>query len=400
MNHSPKYLSLFLNLGHTLDHLLMLVFTTAVIAMAPQFGLDYGAMLPLALGGFIAFGVCSIPAGWLADRWSRRNMMAVFFFGIGAATVLTGFAQTTAHIAIGLTLIGIFAAIYHPVGIAMLVSYTDKVGKTLGVNGVYGNVGVAIAAIAAGALCDAFGWRAAFIVPAVIALIIGVLFISLVPAILPAPHKSAAKHISMSNSYMRRIFIVLMLATICGGIIFNATTISMPKLFDERLRALAQTTTGIGTLVAGVYLLAAMAQLIVGRLLDKYPLRNVFVGIVALQAPLLFFAANLQNYAMLAVALAMMFFIFGQIPINDAMVARYVSDEWRSRAYALRYLISFSASATAVPLVAYLHSSGGGFEKILLVLACFAAMNFIAALSFPRMRSKPELKTVMNEIQH
>jgi MFS family permease len=388
MNPAPKHLSLFLNLAHTLDHLLMLVFTTAVIAMAPEFGKTYGELLTLSLGGFIAFGVCSLPAGWLADRWSRRNMMAVFFFGIGISVLLTGLAQSTTQIAVGLTFVGVFAAIYHPVGIAMLVSYTDKVGKTLGVNGVYGNVGVAFAAIAAGALSDVFGWRAAFIVPGIIALIIGVLFVTFVPSALPAPHKSAAKHVSMSNNDMRRIFIVLMLATICGGLIFNATTISMPKLFDERLHALTQTTTGIGTLVAGVYLFAAMAQLLVGRMLDKYPLRNVFLGIVALQAPLLFIAANLQNYALLAVALAMMFFIFGQIPINDAMIARYVADEWRSRAYALRYLVSFSASATAVPLVAYLHRGGGGFEQILLVLAAFALVNFIGALSFPVLRNK------------
>jgi MFS family permease len=388
MNRSHKHLSLFLNIAHTLDHMLMLVFTTVVIALAPEFGKSYGELLTLSLGGFIAFGVCSLPAGWLADRWSRRNMMAVFFFGIGASAILTGLAQSTAQIAIGLTFVGVFAAIYHPVGIAMLVSYTDKVGKTLGINGVYGNVGVAFAAIAAGALSDAFGWRAAFIVPGFITLIIGTLFVILVPSTLPAPIKSATKHVSMSNADMRRIFIVLMLATICGGIIFNATTISMPKLFDERLRALTQTTTGIGTLVAGVYLFAAMAQLLVGRMLDKYPLRNVFLGIVALQAPLLFIAANLQNYAMLAVALAMMFFIFGQIPINDAMVARYVADEWRSRAYALRYLVSFSASATAVPLVAYLHRSGGGFEQILLVLAAFALVNFVGALSFPALRNR------------
>ena len=389
MNTAPKHLSLFLNLAHTLDHLLMLVFTTAVIAMAPEFGKTYSELLTLSLGGFIAFGVCSLPAGWLADRWSRRNMMALFYFGSGLSAILTGLAQSTAHIAVGLTLIGIFAAIYHPVGIAMLVSYTDKVGKTLGLNGVYGNVGVAIAAIATGILCDAFGWRAAFIVPGIITLIIGALFVTLVPSTLPALHKSPIKHVSMSNADMRRIFIVLTLATICGGIIFNATTISMPKLFDERLRALTQTTTGIGTLVAGVYLFAAMAQLLVGRMLDKYPLRNVFLVIVALQAPLLFLAANMQNYAMLAVALAMMFFIFGQIPINDAMVARYVADEWRSRAYALRYLVSFSASATAVPLVAYLHRSGGGFEQMLWVLAAFALVNFMGALSFPALRNKP-----------
>ena len=173
---SPR-ISLLLNLGHALDHLFMLIFPTVVLAMSAELGRGYADLLPLSVGGFIAFGACSIPAGWLADHWSRTGMMTVFFFGIGAASILTGFASGPAQIALGLTLIGIFAAIYHPVGIAMLVANRDNVGRVLGVNGVFGNVGVAFSALLAGALAQAAGWRAAFFAPGAIALCAGAAFV-------------------------------------------------------------------------------------------------------------------------------------------------------------------------------------------------------------------------------
>src|SRR6266568_3201142 len=173
---ASRGMSLYLNLGHALDHLLMLVFPTVVLAMGEELGGGYAELLPLSLGGFIAFGAGSVPAGWLADRWSRFGMMGVFFFGIGAASILTGFATGPVQIASGLTLIGVFAAIYHPVGIAMLVAGRDDVGRVLGVNGVFGNVGVAFSALIAGALADTAGWRAAFIVPGAIALAVGAAF--------------------------------------------------------------------------------------------------------------------------------------------------------------------------------------------------------------------------------
>src|SRR5215467_3086116 len=104
-------------------------------------------------------------------------MMIVFFFGIGAASILTGLASGPFQIALGLTLVGVFAAIYHPVGIAMLVANRDNVGRVLGVNGVFGNVGVAFSALLAGALAATVGWRSAFIFPGVIALAVGVAFV-------------------------------------------------------------------------------------------------------------------------------------------------------------------------------------------------------------------------------
>lgn len=375
---------LFLNFGHALDHLFMLIFPTVVIAMAPAFDRTYGEMLPLSLGGFIMFGACSLPAGWLADRWSRHGMMVVFFIGIGASSALTGLAQSTVQIAIGLTLIGVFGAIYHPVGVAMLVSGRQKVGRVLGVNGVYGNLGLAFAALIAGALAYWIHWRAAFIVPGLISIAVGAAFMALVPDPgKPGRTRRAATAPGHTRMVLVRVFGILLVSTICGGIIFNSTTVAMPKVFDERLAALVDTTLGIGVLISFVYTIAAMAQLIVGYFLDRYSIKAVFVPVVALQAPFLLLAGLMENYAMLAVALAMMFFIFGQVPINDAMVAAYTDERWRARALAVRYVVSFGASATAVPLVAFMHRFGGDFRYLFFVLAAMALVMFAAAVFMP-----------------
>lgn len=383
----PLRLIVLLNLGHTLDHLFMLIFPTVVVVMAPEFGRPYAEMLPLALGGFIAFGAGSIPAGWLGDRWSRHGMMVVFFIGIGLASILTAFARDAWEIAAGLTLVGLFAAIYHPVGIAMLVKDEPRLGLTLGINGVAGNLGLAFAALLSGALADLVHWRAAFVVPGIASVLFGLWFWVAVPAALVnTGGGKKAGGAPVARIDMVRVFVILVVATIGGGLIFNATTVAMPKIFDERLNALANTAFGVGAFVCAVYVLAAIAQLCVGQLIDRRPLRGVFVVVAAMQAPLLWLAGSVENWLMLAVAVAMMFFVFGQIPINDAMVAKYTDDRWRARAYALRYVISFGASATAVPLVALLHGRTGGFEAVFFVLAIVSAAIFVAALFFPQPR--------------
>jgi MFS family permease len=187
---SRRFLVPFINLGHLLDHLVMLVFPTVVIALGREWGRPYSELLPLALGGFIAFGAFAIPAGWLADHWSRYKMMALFFFGIGASLFVTGFAQSSWQIALGLTFTGMFAAIYHPVGIAMLVAAPEKMGIALGWNGLWGNLGLAIAAIVSGALMDLWGWRMAFFIPGLASIAVGIGFLVLVPDPGPVAKKS------------------------------------------------------------------------------------------------------------------------------------------------------------------------------------------------------------------
>jgi MFS family permease len=373
----------FINLGHLLDHLVMLVFPTVVLALAREWKLDYSDMIKLATGGFVAFGAFAIPAGWLADHWSRYKMMAVFFFGIGGALFLTGFANSPWQIAAGLVLTGMFAAIYHPVGIAMLVSSPKNLGMALGWNGLWGNLGLAFAAIVSGALMDWQGWRAAFFVPGIAAIAAGVAFLLLVPDPGPVKKKSKTIGLHLDVRTMAQIFVILLVATACGGVIFNSTTVAMPKIFDERLRALTQSNFGIGALVAIVYSVAAFAQVLMGTLMSRFDMKPLMIGVGLVQIPLLFAAANLDGWALLVVALLMMMAIFGQIPLNDGIVGKYVADEYRARVLSVRYVVSLGVASVAVPMIALLHRTEGGFRNVFLVLALLATAIFASALFFP-----------------
>jgi MFS family permease len=383
MQTDNRWLIPFINLGHLLDHLAMLVFPTAVVAIGRAWGQPYSELLPLALGSFIAFGAFAIPAGWLADRWSRYRVLTIFFFGIGASLFLTGFAQTSWQIAAGLTLTGAFAAIYHPVGIAMLVAKPEKMGIALGWNGLWGNLGLAFAAILTGALVDTLGWRAAFFVPGVICMVSGALFLVLVKDPGKVQKKSKSLGLHVDGRMMARILAIMLVATACGGVIFNSTTIAMPKVFDERLTALTQTSLGIGVLVAAVYTTAAFAQVVVGKLIDRFEMRRLMIVIGLVQIPMLYLAANLDGWAMLGAAFLMMLGVFGQIPLNDAIVGKYIADEYRARVYGIRYVVTLGVAAFAVPMISALHRTEGGFSNVFMVLAVLASGIFVSAFFFP-----------------
>src|SRR5215471_5686810 len=377
----------FINIGHAIDHMFMLIFPTAVLGMQADFARPYGELIALALGGFIAFGAGSVPAGWLGDRWSRRNMMAIFFLGIGIATIATGFAGTIWQLAAGLAVIGLFASIYHPVGTAMLVSHAARVGREIGVNGVWGNLGVAFAALVTGAITQWLGWRCAFILPEAVGLGTGAAFLALVPAEANLAKGSAVRDIRLPRAVIIRAFAVLALVTLAGGVVFNATTVAFPKVIDERLPQLTGSTFGVGLLVCAVYVVGAMSQLVIGRLIDRHPLKVGFMAVALFQGPLLLATAYAGGWAMIAVAACLIFSLFGQITFNDGMVARYADPPWRARVFALRYLLSFGVSAAAIPLVAFMHEHGG-FKLLFEILAIFGLLVLFGAIFFPYRRDE------------
>lgn len=370
----------------------MLIFATvAALRLNSEWGLSYAELIPYATPGFIAFGLCAIPTGWLADKWSREGMMLIFFIGIGLSSLLASQANTPMQIALTLTLIGVFAAIYHPVGLAMVVQGRTKTGMPLAVNGVFGNMGVASAALLTGYFIDSAGWRTAYALPGVLSISFGVLywfFIKSSSATETTVSKKAqatvqSAHSDHTKSVLVRVFAVIFFTTALGGLIFQSTTFALPKVFEERLPDIADTATLIGWYAFLVFSVAAFAQLVVGYLVDNHSVKIVFAGVALLQA--IFFTAMIQltGIAALLVAIAFMLAVFGQIPINDVLVGRMARSEWRSRAYALRYVIGFSVSATAVPLIAWIHSTWG-FNALFVFLAAGATLIFLAAMSLPK----------------
>lgn len=312
-------------------------------------------------------------------------MMLLFFFGIGAAALLTGLAGSVPMLVTGLTLIGVFAAIYHPVGTAMLVAHAENRGREIGINGMWGNLGVAFAALLTGFLTAHFGWRAAFILPGGVAILLGIGFFFCVREE-PSPHlsaKAAARGEDSEGLSMRRVFGVLALVTATGGVVFNASTVTYPKLFQERLSDLLASPQTLGVVVSLAYAFGAVAQLIMGRLIDRLNLKLPFVFLTFCQVPLLLALAYGHGSAVVLFGALFMFAVFGQVTVNDAMVAHFVAPQWQARVFALRYCLSFGASAAAIPMIAYLEPRQG-LLGLYLVLAGFAALTFAAALVFPR----------------
>jgi MFS family permease len=399
---------LLLNVGHFLDHLFTLIFATvAALALHREWGLGYAELLVYATPGFFAFGVFALPAGWLADKWSRDGMMSVFFIGIGLASIATSFAATPVQIGTGLFVIGMFAAIYHPVGLAIVTARWRNTGMRIAANGVFGNLGVASAALITGYLIDNGGWRMAFVLPGLFSIAMGLIYMVLrwdaIGEEKRAPEKAAASPGNAIEPGRRALLLrvsgIVFLTTAVSSIIFQSTTFALPKIFDERLQGLAASlsvrfdgfavpgqadvATMIGALAFTVFAVASMAQLIVGGMLDRFGPRRVFIGVALIQ--IVFFSAmpGQSDGVALAVALGFMLGAFGQIPINDYMIGKMASGPFRARIYAVRYVVSFTVLAAALPLIAFVYDTWG-FDTLFRILAATALVILIAVACLPR----------------
>ena len=383
----------FLNIGHFYDHLFMLIFATvAALTLSQEWAMSYAELIPYATPGFVAFGVCSVPAGWLADKWSRNGMMVVFYMGIGLSAILTALAETPLQIGIGLFAIGLFAAIYHPVGLALVVQGREQTGLPLAFNGVFGNMGVACAALITGFLIDHAGWRFAFVWPGVVSIATGIAFTVLLymargsgvkEAQISLGDKGTSEAQTMDRRLLARIFAIIFFSTAVAGLLFQSTTFALPKVFAERLAELAVSATLVGWYAFVVFAIGAFGQLVVGYLVDRHSIRSVFALVAALQA--IFFAAmpGLTGWRAIIVAIGFMLVVFGQVPINDVLISRITRSEWRSRVYAFRYIVNFSVMASSVPLIAWIHARWG-FDTLFTILSAAAASIFVSVLMLPR----------------
>jgi MFS family permease len=381
---SPDLLSrrtiAFVNIAHALDHFVLLIYPTAVIAIAAERQLSYASLIGLATGAFVAFGLFSLPMGWLADRMGRRNLLAIFFAGCGIACLGLSTANSPVMFGIWLFVLGVFSAIYHPIGSTMLVSHTRQLGRDLGINGVWGNLGAAFASGVTALLAASVGWRAAFILPGLVCLLAGIAFVRLVPGDGDSHGKSGNTHAVIPVVRPMTLFLLFAAAIVAGGMTFNITTIALPKIIDERAGASLPLVL-IGSLATLVFVFGALTQLLMGRLVDRFTLPRIFVGLSILQPLGLGLAALTSGIPMLGGLVLAMAAIYGQVVVNDAMVARYVPAQFRARAFSVRYFLGFTTSGLAVPLIALLHGMSG-FTLVLSAAATFGTVIFLCSVGF------------------
>ncbi|WP_227870590.1 MFS transporter [Orrella marina] len=375
---------LLLNIGHALDHMMLLIFATAVVSITSEFGLQsWEDLMPYSVGAFFFFGLGSIPSGRLGDLWGRRPMMILFFFSLGVASILVGFSNSPWQLAFALALLGCAASIYHPVGIPMLVEGETRPGWAIGVNGLAGNLGLAAAAVVTGFFVKFFDWRAAFIVPGIISIACGIAFTLLSPKnqLSPAKKKSTASG-SRHGLSMTKLLIIMTIAATSASMVFNFSVNSNYELLSSRINNIFQDPAVLGAMLALVYVIASFTQLLVGKLLDRFPLKRLYQSIVALQFVALIAAATSDGWVFYILQVAFMAAIFGAIPFTDAMIVRFVDDSMRSRVTGMRLAVAFGGSSLAVWLIGPIVKTAG-FTSLLTLMAATTIMTLIVVSQLP-----------------
>ncbi|MBV1796951.1 MFS transporter [Siccirubricoccus sp. G192] len=378
----------FINIAHVFTHYCLLILATAVlgiVAGAPAaFGQDYGPILALGTGMFVLYGLGALPMGWLAERFGRKPMMATFFLGTGGGMILAGLADTPLTLGLALAVMGCFAAIYHPIGTAMLVEAAGaRVGRTVGINGVFGNMGVATAPVITALIAARAGWHWAFLLPGALCMLVGLLYLR-EPALDMAKAGGPQKPFpTIPPAVVRRAVMVLLSIAAVSGLVFNAFTLLLPKLMQERLAASPDLLPVVGMLAFLATLCGGLTQFTVGHMIDRYTLKRVFLPLALVQVPCLLLLSMVQGWAVLPLAALMAASIFGQVTVNETMTARYVAPALRAKLYSVRFTIGFLGAAIASPLVGFLHEATGNLALPMVVLAAFGAITLACALLFP-----------------
>ena len=371
--------------GHAYMHLLVALFLTIVLALEREWGTPYAQLISLWTAGAFLVGALAPLAGYLGDRWSAPGMMAVFFIGAGAATIACGFTHDALSLGIALAALGAFASIYHPVGMAWLVRTAVNRGMALGIFGVFGSAGVALAGMVAAGLIDFVSWRAAFIVPGIVAMATGLaLVLCMATGMVSDGKVDRAPQVDASRADMVRAFVVLSVTVFLGGLIYQGTQVAMPKALAVRVADLAGSgTLGAGLLFTAIYFVSGVLQLAGGWLVDRYPLKWVYLWTYVFQVPLLFIAASAVGIPFVAAAMLSVILNVGSLPAENCLMARYTPARWRSSAFGAKFVLSLGVSPVAVQMVAWIQGATGGFFLLFAGLTAAAAVVVLAIIALP-----------------
>jgi MFS family permease len=378
---------IYLSISHFIDHFIMLIFAKAAYDAGREFGLGYEEIIVFGVLGFILFGAVAPVASILANKYSRSVLMVIFHFGIGISAIICSFASTPWELSIGLGLIGVFAAIYHPVGIAMLLKNSKKLGYRLGINGVFGNMGVAAAPLITGYLLLISDWKLSFILPGIACILYGVIFLL---ALKDEPKTVQTKKENERDDVFapqwRRALLALALTTTSGGFIFGAMTFIIPRYFELQLTGITSSVAVTGLIASMVYAIAGFTQIGAGLLIDRFPAKPILFVIGVGQVIFIYLASTVSDLQLFFVTLVATSFVFGQIPIIDTIMSRYIPDKSRGNVLSVKFALNLGAGASVLPISSLMLKHGYELSNLFVVMSFMAMFVVLASLILPSER--------------
>jgi len=386
MENDSKLTVTYAALGHLLMHMFAAFYFVIVLAIEDDWKLSYDELLNLWFLGSLLVGLGALPAGWISDRWSRSGMIAIMFIGLGISSLLCGLSGNKVSLFISLSLLGLFCAIYHPAGISWVVNTSKKTGKALGFNNIFGGVGIGLGAFFAGVLIEQFNWQAAFMLPGLISLVVG---LSLTYHLKSG--KISLKNISSEQfkdnpekNQMLKIAIIMLLSITCLSFVYQILQTSLPKAIDIRLTdSLDLSTSDIGYIVAAIYIVSGLMNYVGGILTDKYSEKLIYsIGIVG-QGLLLFLIVSLSNYWLIAISLAIVAFNSSILPAENLLLAKFSPEKYQSLVYGIKFIVSFTVGPIALIMISRSYDLTGEFGVLYLAFGFVMIIMFLIVLTLP-----------------
>lgn len=377
-------------LGHFFSHYIMLVFPALVLALTREFKVELSAVLEVSFLGYLCYGLGSFPAGILTDRFGARWMLFICLIGCALGALGAGLARDLDELFYALTVIGLASSIYHPAGMTLIARNVVRSGSALGTNGIFGNLGIALAPFLSGGLSVLAGWRSAYLVSAAALALVAVLVLLVKPIDQAMTRDRSRPREGPLFLLPVSALVFVAVAIACAGLAYRASSVTFPTYFEDnnsflqplftRLEgwiSLSSSKTVAATLLtSAAYLVGMAGQALGGRIADKRDLRLAYAAFHALSIPFVLAIFALPGALAPFAASGYIFFAMGMQPIENSLIARLTGPGSRGFIYGLKFTLTFGLGSLAVTIAAAIQRRGDARQ----VFAFVAAATLITAL--------------------
>jgi len=341
----------FTGFAHAATHYVELIYPTLAVGLVAQMPgvASIEEALSWSFGSYLLFGLGALPAGIAADRWGGRRVILVGLCVAGLSACLAAGTEPGWELALALCGIGAGASLYHPAGTGLLSRAVASRGRALGINGVYGNVGIALSPLLTSLLVESVGWRDTFALTGGMILLATLAFsrVKIVEpgrAELPEPSEAEADGAGSSGAILA--FVLLCATATLGGFAYRGNTVAQPALFAQDISFM-----GYGLAASIAMLLGTLGQYAGGRIADRMDLRVAYLAYHAASLPALVIIASVTEWPLLVASSIYAFFALGMQPIENSLFAVLTPERWRSTAYGLKFVLTFGIGSSAVWMV-------------------------------------------------
>jgi len=364
-------------------HMFAAFYFVIVLTIEKEWSISYDQLIKLWSLAALLIGLGAIPFGWLSDRWSRSGTMTIMFIGMGLASILCGLSNSVSLLFFSLSLLGLFCSIYHPVGIPWVIHAANRQGRALGVNGIFGGVGIGSGAFIAGTLTELLNWQLAFILPGLISIIIGLVLFYLI----------IINKISYTNFFINKdkqdhsrnevilVAIIMLLSMFALGLSFHNTQTALPKVFEIRIGNIS--SFQIGFMIGVIYFISGATTYVGGILADRFNQKAIYLIGIFLQFPCYLGIAYMSGYSLIVLCILAAVFNASILPTENLLLSKFTPQKYHGVVYGIKFILAFGSGPISVFLISEIYSITLEFTYLFLINAIMMAIVSVFIIFLP-----------------